>query len=99
MSAWSLDNTDGAEGARSGDGARKAHANQAIRAYLDSAKNDRPALVLRQWLDGRTGREIAKELGLHPAQVSRDLARARSDMQEYLPEQSLFLREGAKIRR
>ena len=98
MSAWSLDNADGAEGALSGDGARKANASQAIRAYLDSANDDRPALVLRQWLDGRTGREIAKELGVHPAQVSRDLARARSKMQQYLPERSLPVRKGARIR-
>ncbi|MFT5585841.1 MAG: RNA polymerase sigma factor (sigma-70 family) [Cognaticolwellia sp.] len=98
MSAWSLDNADGAEGALSGDGARKANASQAIRAYLDSANEDRPAYVLRQWLDGRTGREIAKDLGVHPAQISRDLARARTKMQEFLPERSLPIRKGARIR-
>ncbi|MFT5585840.1 MAG: RNA polymerase sigma factor (sigma-70 family) [Cognaticolwellia sp.] len=98
MSAWSLDNADGAEGALSGDGARKANASQAIRAYLDSANEDRPAYVLRQWLDGRTGREIAADLGVHPAQISRDLARARTKMQEFLPERSLPIRKGARIR-
>jgi RNA polymerase sigma factor (sigma-70 family) len=98
MSAWSLDNADGAEGALSGDGARKANASQAIRAYLDSANEDRPAYVLRQWLDGRTGREIAKDLGVHPAQISRDLARARIKMQQFLPDRSLPIRRGARIR-
>ena len=99
MSAWSLDNADGAEGAMSGDGARKANATQAIRAYLDTAGEDRPAYVLRQWLDGRSGREIAKDLGVHPAQVSRDLARARSKMQQYLPERrDQPVRKGVRVR-
>lgn len=85
MSAWSLDNSHGALGSMSGDGARKANASEAIRAYLAS-NNDRPAYVLKAWLAGRTGRDIAKELGVHPAQVSRDLARARVQMARFLPE-------------
>ena len=84
MSAWSLDNSDGALSAMSGDGARMANASQAIQGYL-RANDDRPAMVLKQWLDGRSGREIAKDLGVHPAQVSRDLARARVAMEDYLP--------------
>lgn len=99
MSAWSLDNSDGAEGALSGDGARKANAAQAIRAYLETAGDDRPAYVLREWLDGRTGREIAKDLGVHPAQVSRDLARARAKMEKYLPEhRTPPVRKGMRVR-
>lgn len=86
MSAWSLDNSDGALSAMSGNGARMANANEAIQGYL-RANDDRPARVLRQWLDGRSGREIAKDLGVHPAQVSRDLARARVAMEEFLPGQ------------
>lgn len=85
MSAWSLDNADGAEAALGGDGARKANASQAIRRYLQD-NEERPAQVLRAWLEGRTGRDIAKDLGVHPAQVSRDLARARARMEGYLPE-------------
>jgi len=87
MSAWSLDNSDGALAAMSGNGARMANASAAIQGYLRN-NDDRPARVLRQWLDGRSGREIAKDLGVHPAQVSRDLARARLAMGDYLPAMS-----------
>ena len=85
MSAWSLDNADGAEAAMTGDGARKANASQAIRRYLRD-NDERPAKVLRAWLDGRSGRDIAKDLGVHPAQISRDLARARKGMAARLDE-------------
>ncbi len=87
MSAWSLDNSDGALAAMSSNGARMANASAAIQGYLRN-NHDRPARVLRQWLDGRSGREIAKDLGVHPAQVSRDLARARVAMGDYLPAMS-----------
>ncbi len=84
MSAWSLDNSDGALAAMSGNGARMANASEAIKGYLRE-NNDRPARVLQQWLDGRSGREIARDLGVHPAQISRDLARARVAMESFLP--------------
>jgi DNA-directed RNA polymerase specialized sigma24 family protein len=41
--------------------------------------------VLRAFIEGRTGRDIAKEFGLHPAQISRDLARARARLSRELP--------------
>ena len=84
MSAWSLENADGAVARLGGDGARKAGATRAVRTYL-SENDDRPAKVLQAWLEGRTGRDIAAELGVHPAQISRDLARARSKMEGHLP--------------
>ncbi|MCB9796944.1 MAG: sigma-70 family RNA polymerase sigma factor [Alphaproteobacteria bacterium] len=76
ISAFSLENADGPEERLGGAGARKANMTEAIRAYLRDS-TDRPAQVLRAHVEGRTGRDIAEELGVHPAQVSRDLARAR----------------------
>lgn len=84
MSAWSLENADGAVARMGGDGARKAGATRAVRTYLKE-NEDRPAQVLEAWLEGRTGRDIAQELGVHPAQISRDLARARTRMEKFLP--------------
>ena len=84
MSAWSLENADGAVARMGGNGARKAGATRAVRTYL-AQNTDRPAQVLEAWLEGRTGRDIAQELGVHPAQISRDLARARSRMEGFLP--------------
>lgn len=76
ISAFSLENAEGPEERLDGAGARKASMTEAIHAYLNDS-SDRPARVLRAHIEGRTGRDIAIELGVHPAQVSRDLARAR----------------------
>ncbi|MEY3210614.1 MAG: hypothetical protein RIT28_1095 [Pseudomonadota bacterium] len=84
MSAWSLEHADGPEAAMGGVGARKNGVTQAIDQYL-SQYADRPAKVLRAFIEGRTGRDIAKEFGLHPAQISRDLARARARLSRELP--------------
>lgn len=83
MSAFSLENADGPEVRLGGSGARKAGVAEAIHRYLASA-TDRPAQVLQAHMEGRSGRDIARDLGLHPAQVSRDLARARRRLEQEL---------------
>ena len=84
MSAWSLNNSEGPEAALDSTGQRKRRVSSAIERYL-GACTDRPAQVLSAWLDGRSGRDIAKDLGLHPAQISRDLDRARRRLSVELP--------------
>lgn len=76
MSAFSLESAHGPEASLGGEGARKVVASAQLDRFL-SERQDRPAYVVRSLLDGKSGRDIASELGLHPAQVSRDLARAR----------------------
>lgn len=82
MSAFSLESAHGPEAALDGAGARKAEATARLERFVREGQ-DRPAYVVGAMLEGRSGRDIALELGLHPAQVSRDLARARTilDMQ------------------
>lgn len=84
MSAFSLSNSEGPESALDSAGERKRNLSSAIERYL-TACGDRPARVLGAWLDGRTGRDIAKDLNLHPAQISRDLERARKRLATDLP--------------
>lgn len=76
MSAFSLESAHGPDARLEGEGARKAEATAKLESYL-SGRQDRPAYVVASLLEGRSGRDIAGELGLHPAQISRDLARAR----------------------
>lgn len=84
LSAWSLAHCEGPEQALDSAGARKGNLSAAIERYL-TACGDRPAKVLGAWLDGRSGRDIAQDLNLHPAQISRDLERARRRLATDLP--------------
>lgn len=84
MSAWSLNNSEGPEAALDSAGSRKRRLSSALERYLGGSA-ERPARVLGAWLDGRSGRDIAQDLGLHPAQISRDLDRARRQLSVELP--------------